>query len=130
MLILRTTKRPTVRNTRENKIKRYLRRQNDGVLVSRKRDKRLASRELVVVPDSVSMGLLYGLHLNLNHPTAFQLTKVVDTKFFILDRETKIKKVVEDCTLCQSVAKIPEEIHSFTPNKIRSIQVKLSQWMS
>ena len=121
---LRTTKRPTVRNTRENKIKRYLRRQNDitiakdGVLVSRKRDKRLASRELVVVPDSVSMGLLYGLHLNLNHPTAFQLTKVVDTKFFILDRETKIKKVVEDCTLCQSVAKIPEEIHSFTPNKM------------
>ena len=121
---LKTTKRPTVRNTRENQIKRYLKGQNeitiakDGVLVSRKRDKRFHSRELVVVPDGVSMGLLYGLHLNLNHPSAFQLTKVVDTKFFILDRESKIKKLVADCTLCQSVAKIPEEIHSFKANKM------------
>ena len=64
------------------------------------------------------MGLLYGMHINLNHPSAFQLTKVVDTKFFILSREEKIKKFVEDCTLCQSVAKIPEEIHTFSANKM------------
>ena len=121
---LRTAKSPTVRNTKENKIKRYLRSQNeitiakDGVLVSQKRDRRLQSRELIVVPEEISMGLLYGMHINLNHPSAFQLTKVVDTKFFILNREEKIKKVVEDCTLCQSVAKIPEEIHTFSANKM------------
>ena len=94
---LRTMKRPNDRNTRENKIKRYLRKQNgitiakDGVLVSLKRDRRLQSRELVVVPEEISMGLLYGMHINLNHPTAFQLTKVVDNKFFILNREEKIR---------------------------------------
>ena len=34
----------------------------------------------------------------------------------MLDREQKIKDLVKQCTLCQSVAKLPEEIHSFKPN--------------
>jgi hypothetical protein len=121
---LTTGKRPNDRNTRENKIKRYLREQNairiakDGCLVAHKRDRNLNDRELVVIPEDVSMGLLYGMHINLNHPTTFQLMKVVDTRFFILDREQKIRKLVADCTLCQSVAKIPVEIHNFKPNEM------------
>jgi hypothetical protein len=121
---LTTGKRPTVRNTRENKIKRYLRGQNairiakDGCLVAHKRDRHLNNRELVVIPEDVSMGLLYGMHVNLNHPTTFQLMKVVDTRFFILEKEQKIRKLVADCTLCQSVAKIPVEIHDFKPNEM------------
>ena len=120
---LTTTKRPTVGNTKETKVKRYLKKQNqitistkDGVLVARKRDRYLNMKELVVVPEDISLGLLYAMHINLSHPTAFQLLKVVDTRFFILDREMKIKKIVEDCTLCLSIAKLPEEIHTFKPN--------------
>ena len=122
---LTTSKRPTVTNTHETEIKRYLKPQNgitvsakDGVLVSKKRDKFLHSKELVVVPEDVSMGLLYAMHLNLSHPTVFQLLKVVDTGFFILDREKKIKKIAEDCTLCLSISKLPEDIHTFKANKI------------
>ena len=122
---LTTSKRPTVTNTHETEIKRYLKPQNgitisakDGVLVSKKRDKFLHSKELVVVPEDVSMGLLYAMHLNLSHPTVFQLLKVVDTGFFILDREKKIKKIAEDCTLCLSISKLPEDIHTFKANKM------------
>ena len=100
---LTTTKRPTVGNTKETKVKRYLKQQNeitisskDGVLVSKKRDRHFNVKELVVVPEDISMGLLYAIHINLSHPSAFQLLKVVDTRFFILDREKKIKKIVDD----------------------------------
>lgn len=72
----------------------------------------------MVIPENISMGLLYGMHINLNHPTCFQLCRIVDSKFFILNRDKKIKKLVEDCTLCQSVAKIPKEIHRFKPNQV------------
>ena len=119
---LTTGKRPTDRNTKENSIKHYLMKHNDitiardGCLVANKRDKRFNSRELVVVPDRISLGFLYAMHINLNHPTAFQLAKVVDTRFFILDKTKKIEDLVMECTLCQSVSKLPEEIHKFKSN--------------
>ena len=88
----------------------------DGCLVANKRDRRLNCKELVVVPERMSLGFLYAMHINLNHPSAFQLAKVIDTKFFILDKAKKISDLVRDCTMCQSVAKLPEEIHTFQPN--------------
>ena len=119
---LTTAKRPTAKDTKVHNIKRYLMKYNDitiakdGCLVAMKRDGRLNSKELVVVPEDISLGLLYAMHLNLNHPSQFQLLKVVDTRFFMLDREQKIRDLVKNCTLYQSVAKLPEEIHSFKPN--------------
>ena len=121
---LTSGKRPTARNTRENSVKRYLMRNNeitiakDGCLVAMKRDSHLRKRELVFVPEDMSKGLLYALHINLNHPTLFQLEKVFDTRFFMLDKEKKMKEIVQDCTMCQAVARIPEEIHTFKPNKM------------
>ena len=119
---LTTGKRPTVRQTKMNKVKRYLQKANnmsiakDGCMIVLKRDQHLISRELVVIPDDVSLGLIYAMHINLNHPSAFQLSKILDTKFFILDKEAKVKEVTESCTLCCSVSKIPREIESFKPN--------------
>ena len=84
--------------------------------VAMKRDGRLNNRELVVVPEDMSLGLLYAMHLNLNHPSQFQMMKVVDTRFFMLDREQKIRDITKQCTLCQSVSKLPEEIHTFKSN--------------
>ena len=114
-------KRPRPKDTKENKVKRYLQKQGlsiakDGCIVVTKRDKYLNNRELVVIPCDVSVGLVYALHINLNHPTNFQLSKLLDTKFYILDKESKVKKITESCTLCQSVAKIPREIESFKAN--------------
>ena len=122
---LTSGKRPTAKNTKENSVKRYLRPSlqmtiaGDGCLICTTRDKKsLNTRELVVIPEEVSVGLIYALHVNLNHPTPYQLQKIIDTKFFILDREKKVKKISESCTLCLSVAKIPKEIETFKPNEI------------
>ena len=105
-------------------VKRYLQKTfgvtlaKDGCLVVNKRGKQFVTRQLIVIPENLSSGLLYGLHWNLNHPSAYQLIKAVDTKFFLLDRDKKIRVIVDSCALCQSVKNIPEEIHTFQPNQI------------
>ena len=116
-------KRPTTKQTKINKVKRYLQKHGkgltiakDGCLVVTKRDKHLNSRELVVIPDDISLGLIYAMHINLNHPSPFQLSQLLDTKFFILNKEAKVREISESCTLCCSVAKIPKEIETFKPN--------------
>ena len=106
-------------------VKRYLHKLHDitiardGCLVARKRNKKnLIERELVVIPENVSLGLLYSMHLNLHHPTIYQLNKTVETRFFILDRDQNVQSIWIDCALfCQAVKDIPEEIHEFEPNQ-------------
>ena len=108
-----------------SQVKRYLRKTvnitvcKDGCLVVSKLHKsRLVQRTLIVIPEDISYGLLQGLHLNLNHPTPSQLQLAVDTKFFLLDKDKKIRDIWENCTLCQSVATFPQEIQSFDANII------------
>ena len=90
----------------------------DGCLVVNKRDQNFITRELIVIPEDITVGLLYALHLNLNHPTPFQLSKLIDTRFFILNKEAKIRQITESCTLCASVARLPNEIQNFKPNEM------------
>ena len=121
---LTSGQRPQTKNTKINSIKRYLQRDanitiaRDGCLVSNKLGKRFAKKELIVIPRNISKGLLYGMHINLKHPTPFQLKRVVDTKFFVLDRDKIIKDIWLSCALCQSLAEIPQEIENYQANQI------------
>ena len=125
---LLTGKRPTPKNNKVNSVKRYLNIHKDskltiakdGVIVVTKRDNHLINRELIVLPDDIGFGIMYALHLNLNHPTEHQLSKILDTKFFILSKSSKIKEITKSCALCQSVSKIPREIEDFKPNQMPS----------
>ena len=107
-------------------VKRYMQKNIDitledsGCLVVKRRNRKFIERTLIVIPEDVSLGLLQGLHINLNHPSPFQLQSALDTKFFILDRDKKIRQIWESCTLCQSMAKLPTEIHEFKPNQMPS----------
>ena len=94
-----TGKRPTPKNTKVNSVKRYLNLHKDskltiakdGSIVVTKRDNNLVNRELVVLPDEIGFGIIYAMHLNLSHPTFHQLSKILDTKFFVLKKDAKIK---------------------------------------
>ena len=105
-------------------VKRYMRRNvnltiaSDGCLIVTKSNNKLVTRKLIVVPEDISLGLLQGLHLHLNHPSPTQMQRAIDTKFFLLDRFSEIHQIWENCTLCQSIAKLPVEIKSFDPNKM------------
>ena len=117
---LTSGKRPGNKHTKIRNVKRYLRKNpsiaKDGCLVVNNRDRHLNNRELILIPDEISVGLIYALHLNLNHPTPFQLSKILDTRFSLLDRDSKVQEVTDSCALCCSVSKIPKEIENFKPN--------------
>ena len=89
----------------------------DGCIVVIKRNKgNLVTRTLLVIPDSISIGLLYSLHINLDHPTKQQLHRAVDSRFFTRDLANKCGRVVDSCTLCMSTSTIPKEVHTFKAN--------------
>ena len=109
----------------KTEVKRYMNVNNnltidkDGCMVARKRiRKNLISRELVVLPSQLSVGLVTSMHISLNHPTNYQLGRVVESRFFILDKDKIVRAVSQNCFLCQSVKTIPEEVHEFKPNEM------------
>ena len=46
------------------------------------------------------------------------MKKIVDTKFFILNKDKIIEDIKKNCDLCQSLAQIPQEIENFKPNEV------------
>ena len=88
------------------------------IIVIKQNRNNLVKRELVAVPNSISMGILYSLHINLGHPTNDQLHRVVDTRFFVQDIINKCTVITTSCTLCTSAQPIPEELHEFKANEV------------
>ena len=64
-------KRPQDKNTRENTVKQYLQKNNnitiakDGCIVVTKQNRKFIRSELVVIPEHLSMGILYGMHIRI-----------------------------------------------------------------
>ena len=91
----------------------------DGCLITKRKNKnKFLERDLIVVPEDISKGLVYSLHLNLNHPSPTQLSRIIQTRFFFLNRDKLVQSVWEQCALCQSIKHIPKDIHEFEPNQI------------
>ena len=88
------------------------------IIVIKQNRSNLIKRDLVAVPNNTSLGILYSLHVNLDHPTMSQLHQAVDTRFFIQDLANKCKEITDSCTLCTSVEPIPDEIHQFSANTV------------
>jgi hypothetical protein len=83
-----------------------------GCLVVVKRNRNtLVTRELVIIPNKMSVGLLYSLHINLKHPPQDQLHKAVETRFYISNIANKCQEVSDACTLCVSSKPIPMEVY-------------------
>ena len=76
------------------------------------------TRELVIIPNKMSVGLLYSLHINLKHPTKDQLQKAVETRFYISNIANKCQEVSDACTLCVSSKPIPIEVYDYKPNVV------------
>ena len=64
-------------------------------------------RQKIVVPRSIVDGLLTALHLQLRHPSKFQLKQVFCRAFFALDIDPAIARVVDGCHSCASLKKVP-----------------------
>ena len=89
---------------------------DDCIVVTKRNKQNLVTRTLMVVPNSMSVGLLYSLHVNLDHPLQHQLLQIADSRFFIQDLANKCKTIVDSCTLCTSSKPIPKEVHDYKAN--------------
>ena len=80
---------------------------NDGLLVVPQQTPLGRSRQRIVVPREVLDGLLTALHLQLMHPSKYQLKQVFARGFFALDADKAIDRIVDSCHACAALKKVP-----------------------
>ena len=82
----------------------------DGLLVQRKADPLSPMTDHIVIPQQVLHGVLSALHLKLDHPTAFQLTRVFNREFFALNLSEAVLTITKHCHLCESIREVPRAL--------------------
>ena len=105
--------RPSKKITNAADVKRYLRVATiagDGLLVVPQQEVLSGSRECIIVPRQILNGLVMALHLQLDHPSAHQLQKVMRRSFFALDLDRCIKTTTELCHQCAALRQIPKTV--------------------
>ena len=106
------------RNLRE--LKRYLQvaSVNDrGTLIVKKSSAFIQSN-LIVVPQSILDGMISALHLQLGHPSCSQLNQVFDRYFYAIRSADAIKALTDNCDLCNSLKRIPNELREQTSSSL------------
>ena len=83
---------------------------NKTLLVVRRQDPFVGSRELIFCPKDISCGLISALHLLFNHASKTQLKKIFDRYYYATGSLKCIDKVIDDCNLCNALKKVPREL--------------------
>ena len=103
--------RPSKKLTNIKDVKRYLNVAtiaNDGLLVVRRDEPLVPSRECIIVPRQVLDGLLTALHIQLTHPSSHQLQAVTNRYLYALDIHKAIDRVTQACHICASLRQTPK----------------------
>ncbi|CAB4037292.1 Hypothetical predicted protein, partial [Paramuricea clavata] len=91
---------PSKKLTNVTDVKRYLlvaTITKDGLLVVKRNEPLVPSRECIIVPRQVLEGLLTALHIRLSHPSSHQLKVVVKRYLYALDVDKVVNRVSEGC---------------------------------
>ena len=78
--------RPSKKITNAKDVKRYL----NGLLVVRRNDPLSSARDCIIVPRMVLDGLVTALHIQLDHPSCYQLKQVMHSYLYALDLDKAI----------------------------------------
>ncbi len=102
--------RPSKKLTNIRDVKRYLNIASiahDGLLVARKEQPLSTHQDRIIIPRHVLEGLLTAMHIQLDHPTQYQMKKAVSRYLYALDLDKAIENVTESCHPCTSLKQIP-----------------------
>lgn len=80
---------------------------NDGLLIVPQEVTLGKKRQRIVVPRDILDGLLTALHLQLQHPSKYQMKQVFMRGYFALDADKAIDRTVDTCHVCASLKKVP-----------------------
>ena len=103
--------RPSKKLTNIKDVKRYLNVATiakDGLLIVRRDEPLVPSRERIIVPRQVLDGLLTALHIQLTHPSSHQLKAVTNRYLYALDIHKAIDRVTQACHHCASLRQTPK----------------------
>lgn len=109
--------RPSKKTKNIREVKRYMSLCSigrDGLLVVRKEFPFANSKDLIVIPSKVLPGLISALHLRLEHPSKHQMSKVFHRYFYGINADSIIGSISDQCHLCSSIAKLPNDIEEFS----------------
>ena len=108
------------RNLRE--LKRYLQMAsvNDRGTLIVKKSSAFVQSNLIVVPQSILDGMISALHLQFGHPSCSQLNQVFDRYFYAIRSSNAIKALTDNCGLCNSLKRIPNELREQTSSPLPS----------
>ena len=70
------------------------------------------TRSLIVVPSPLFPGLVTSIHLRLQHPTKYQMNKLLGRYFFCPGSSTIVADCVDNCHTCISLKPIPPALFS------------------
>ena len=83
---------------------------SDGVLVARDVQPFKPVVDRVVVPKAVLHGILTALHIQLTHPSAYQMKKVFARYFFALSMDQAVERVTSACEKCAAIRDVPSAL--------------------
>ena len=81
-----------------------------GLMTVRTYDDAGIARNQIVVPSSLFPGLVAALHIKLQHPTKFQMGKLIARYFYCPGSTKAIAECVENCHTCISLKALPTPI--------------------
>ena len=102
--------RPSKKVTNAKDVKRYLNVASiarDGLLVVQRKDPLSPTRECIIVPRKVLDGLVTALHIQLDHPSAYQLKQIIHRYIFALDLDKSVETTSRSCHHCSSLRNTP-----------------------
>ena len=111
--LLRDGRVPSRKRKGMTEVKKYLQHcrlstsPDDGLLIVSQEMPLSPTRQRIVVPKEVLEGLLTVLHIQLNHPSKYQLKQVFNRGFFALSSDKAIANTVDGCHTCASLKSIP-----------------------
>ena len=73
----------------------------------------------ISVPDTYIAPLVQSLHLKYNHPSAYQLNKIMSRQFYCTGMSATIQQISASCNTCIRLKTLPKEIreHSTSPSE-------------
>ena len=81
-----------------------------GLLVVRRDQPCLPTRECIIIPRQVINGLLTAMHVQLDHPSRHQLQSVTKRYFYALCMDKAIDAVTTSCHHCASLRNVPHTV--------------------
>ena len=81
-----------------------------GLITNKHHDEAGIPRSQIVIPTNLYPGLAAAIHAKLNHPTKFQMGKLMSRHFYCPSSQKMLEECVDNCHTCIALKPMPETL--------------------